>query len=286
MKKAWLIIMLIIEATARVFTKYIFTAFVLAAICTGLFYYQFWGIKVEKVQAVEQDNVEVVQVQAGNTSNPIKPPTDTSVTKNTMPQDLGSMTLDEEQPDALTASRPNPQLVAKVSTVKQVIFERIPFTAGHSIYLYFVYGILLLTIIGFIWQYYRQPKETNVVLIDMQDPPELFDLFEKHADIIKDLGTPRKIKRFCNRIRFQYNMLSKDNGLPHDLAYYFSLALLLESEKKRALFLLPYDKFETAVCALHDKKPRDNYEIFTSCDGIIPPTVLPNLYRLNRNVLV
>ena len=135
------------------------------------------------------------------------------------------------------------------------------------------------------------------------DPEELVWLFRNYDSAIKDLlRTPRKMKRFANRIRLQYNLLEKKDiplGDSGQTTLFFEMMLLLESN--RAIFALDRAEFgehlEKRICAEYAspteinpqtaKRPARFYQL--PPDGKFPDAhqpLLDELYKLNRNTQV
>ena len=71
----------------------------------------------------------------------------------------------------------------------------------------FISFVAILSI-GVLYNFFSNPPvigERALKPLDSEiDPDDVRDFFTKYSQIISLLGTPRKIKRFCNKIRYQY----------------------------------------------------------------------------------
>lgn len=101
---------------------------------------------------------------------------------------------------------------------------------------------IIIAVLTFFYSIIRE-RERDQQYIKNQDPEELGFLFNKYAQQIVILGTPRKVKRFSNSFRFQYNLF-KLSGIiqtSQQADYFFRLSI--QAETNRDWYQLPYDEF-------------------------------------------
>lgn len=130
-------------------------------------------------------------------------------------------------------------------------------------------GIFILPLGVFVWLFWASDRKRHPDDEEIDDggadPEELVQLFRRYNSAIKDLlHTPRKMKRFANRIRLQYNLLGKRNiSLAENgqTALFFEMMLLLESN--RAIFALDRATFIEHV----EKRIRDEYSSAEETSG-------------------
>ena len=112
-----------------------------------------------------------------------------------------------------------------------------------------------------------------------KDPEELKKLLRSHSDQVSALGTPRKIKRFTNNLRFQYYILNSKKVVTGQNADLF-IRLLLYIEKTDLIPKLSSD------IEIKDT----TFDIFRKSVTITVPNkeelLLRELYILNRGNLV
>jgi hypothetical protein len=76
-------------------------------------------------------------------------------------------------------------------------------------------SILLIIGTSIYLSFKKLPLPNYKLTID-KDPEELTLLFGRHAETIQWLGNPRKIKRFSNKVRFQYHYLKNQKLINSD----------------------------------------------------------------------
>lgn len=139
------------------------------------------------------------------------------------------------------------------------------------------FACLGLMIIGFAYWDYTRTLRMEQYVRD-KDPDRLHALFVAHTDKFSKFETPRKLKRFSNRARFQYNLLTLSNLINSDSEADFFFDVLIILEGKRAAVLQPFDKF----CASVGERIADNHKM----NFLIYNDLLQKIYEINRNVLI
>jgi hypothetical protein len=101
------------------------------------------------------------------------------------------------------------------------------------------YAIALLLLGGIVWLYRDLRKsQLNEQYIKDKDPDELRELFITHYAEISKLGTPRMVKRFSNRLRFQYNLLKISSLLTDAGSAEKYFLMMIQAERARAIFMV------------------------------------------------
>jgi hypothetical protein len=129
-----------------------------------------------------------------------------------------------------------------------------------------------------------------------RDPEELEMVFDKYSDLIVALATPRKLKRFSNKVRFQYNLFKKSGSIVTYPQLELFFLILLSMDSDRRILKLEFDKFAEALAVkmyetYHQKGiPVPLHENIGSVAELL--TKLKNedavvrLYKYNRNSLI
>lgn len=133
-----------------------------------------------------------------------------------------------------------------------------------------------LIAIGLFWSYLYY-KRHNVSRME-QDPPMLSQLLTHEAQSMQALKTPRKIKRFINKIRLQYFLYSENSSMgnihPIDLQDrqtaldFFHILLAIETQE------LALDDYPLFVHACQAKRPGAN------------PSLINNIYEFNKDIIM
>jgi len=156
--------------------------------------------------------------------------------------------------------------------------------------------ILLAIILIIILFVIRIRYRTSPKLIDPfdndQDPEELKEMFGLYLEDIRKLGTPRKIKRFFNKVRVQYNLLNKMQLMDTDhLKYFFNMLLRIEQQRKLVLsddFQIFIRDYGIAFDGLKNdggKVLQDVLEKYIN-EKHINQTFTKQIFELNRNTFI
>ena len=131
-----------------------------------------------------------------------------------------------------------------------------------------VYGVICIGICIVIYVYFDARRKQRIQeIIRDRDPAQLRSLFEEHFKKILLLGTPRRVKRFSNRLRFQYNQMKLAKIIDDSTSSKF-FRDAITAEANREWYLLSYTEFIK----------KNEFES--------DETVLKKLYEFNANVLV
>lgn len=105
-----------------------------------------------------------------------------------------------------------------------------------------------------------------------QDPPLLQNFFKNYRNEINELGTPRNVKRFCNKARLQLSLLMEEgNFQEEELLAYLELLLFVELyagktlARDRSEFIIKLerisgikeDRFTRANQVISDREKKD-----------------------------
>ncbi len=136
--------------------------------------------------------------------------------------------------------------------------------------------ILFIVILG-AYYYYRILRSQKKFLADVEankDPEDLNKLFsdKKNQEVMKKLETPRKIKRFANKLRLQYYLLSEEKHIKsyNDLKFLFDTLLFIE--KDRMIMMGTYENFKIKYLGENSEAKKEKL------------TTL--IFNLNKKVLV
>jgi hypothetical protein len=141
-------------------------------------------------------------------------------------------------------------------------------------------ALMLMIGTGIFLSYKKLPPPNYKLNID-KDPEELTRLFERHSLKIEMLGNPRKIKRFSNKLRFQYHYLKNQSLINNEAQLDVVLLTLLFIEgnlQKMNLELLSEDEKKNPLAWF--KKMLVN-----EVPGIIDDKLAKQLLQLNKNVI-
>ena len=100
---------------------------------------------------------------------------------------------------------------------------------------YWSLSMVLLVLCGASgYRYYKVVDLKADEALRTDDPPDVKEAVRHHMNEILVLGTPRKIKRFLNKVRFQYSMMDKEKLTANselDFLRYFRYILIHEGYK-------------------------------------------------------
>jgi hypothetical protein len=175
--------------------------------------------------------------------------------------------------------------------------------------LYFFAGFML--VFG-LYEFKKQQQVRKNQKRD-QDPKELEALFRYFTGpVIRNLSTPRKLKRFSNKVRLQYklieqraaqgrgNLLRRDavplvvdgvtTAVRRDALWFFFLMMLVEFNRRTTLlsgpeFVAALPKLIESGTAGMDENSREIIRAYAARDLSQDPIVAA-LYELNRNSLI
>ena len=136
---------------------------------------------------------------------------------------------------------------------------------------YYLLALAALVILAFLYLRLRRMQLQEQYIKD-KDPDELRMLFEKYSGQIGKLGTPRGLKRFSNRLRFQYNLLKISGVIQTEKQADYFFRIMIQAEEARNFFLMPYDEFA------------DKFPFKTERAG--NEILLQKLYEYNKNILI
>ncbi|MDB5283968.1 MAG: hypothetical protein JWO06_3043 [Bacteroidota bacterium] len=137
----------------------------------------------------------------------------------------------------------------------------------------------ILAISYFTWFYLRQ-RQLSAEREKDRDPDELTNLFDTYSEEVKRLGTPRKIKRFSSKVRFQYYVLNLNQKLSKDERELF-FTTLLAIEMNRGTILK--DTFLEFIPGLMKSNinPAFSNQLVLAANPIVQ-----KVYALNRKIIV
>lgn len=138
-------------------------------------------------------------------------------------------------------------------------------------------SLILFIVIVAAYYYYRILRSQKKFLADVEankDPEDLNKLFsdKKNQEVMKKLETPRKIKRFANKLRLQYYLLTEEKHINsyNDLKYLFDTLLFIE--KDRMIMMGSYEDFKIKYLGEKSEAKKEKLTI--------------HIFNLNKKVLV
>lgn len=141
-------------------------------------------------------------------------------------------------------------------------------------------SLLIFVGLGIFLSYKKLPLP-NYKLNTDKDPPELTNLFDRKQGMIEQLGNPRKIKRFSNKLRFQYHYLKNQGLIKSDRDLDTILVTLIYIENNRQQMNL--DKLSVAD-KLNTLQWFKNL-VSTGANVQLEDSLAKHLLQLNKNVI-
>jgi len=121
-----------------------------------------------------------------------------------------------------------------------------------------------------------------------RDPEELDELFHTYARAVIQVGTPRRMKRFSNKIRFEYNVLRNGNklGTARQRRLFMEMMLTIEANPHLCTIKDP-DGFAQQLKEAHEVLDQKVEEPFTTWQLSNPTdmAMVQNAYHMNQNML-
>jgi hypothetical protein len=175
--------------------------------------------------------------------------------------------------------------LAALQTQRDSLLSSYPSRQGS--WLIYILALVTVAVAGYaFWGY--MTRRNLPATESYSDPPYLTQAFQKFSEAMKDLGTPRKIKRFSNKVRLQQKLIQSRTpiNLSDESAIRAFFLMLLSMEVDKTLVKSEKDEFPGKIVSKAENlemKYLQNKTIFVSDQRY---AMAREIYEMNKNVLV